>query len=77
VEWAPLGFPRLAACAANVPGEVALGVDNQIDDGDPRRGSVRAARQTADNQPIAAADATIAAYTTGDPDMYIICRRLD
>lgn len=77
VEWAPLGFPRLAACTANLPGEVAIGVENRLDDGDPRRGLIRAAKQTADNQPIAAADATITAFATGDADMYILCRRLD
>jgi len=77
VQWAPLGFPRLAVCTANVPGEVAIGIDNRTDDGDPRRGLVRAAKQSADNQPIAAADATVTAYTTADADAYIVCRRLD
>ena len=79
VEWAPpgLGFPRLAVCAANLPGEVAIGVENVLDDGDPRRGLIRAAKQSADNQPIAAADATVMAFTTADGDMYILCRRLD
>jgi prepilin-type N-terminal cleavage/methylation domain-containing protein len=77
VEWAPLGFPRLAVCTANVPGEVAIGIDSRDDDGDPRRGVVRAAKQNADNQPVAAADATVTAYATGDTDAYILCRRLD
>lgn len=77
VEWAVLGFPRLAVCFANVPGEVAIGIDNRLDDGDPQRGLVRAARQTADNQPIAAATFPVAAYLTGDTDVYIVCRRLD
>jgi len=77
VQWAPLGFPRLATCAANVPGEIAIGVENMLDDGDPRRGVLRAAKQSADNQPIAAADATITAFTAGTADAYILCRRLD
>ncbi len=77
VQWAPLGFPRLAVCAANLPGEIAIGVENMLDDGDPRRGLIRAAKQSADNQPIAAADATVTAFTTGDTDAYILCRRLD
>ncbi len=77
VEWGPLGFPRLAVCAANLPGETAIGVENALDDGDPRRGLIRAAKQSADNQPIAAADATITGFTTGDADAYILCRRLD
>lgn len=77
VEWAALGFPRLAVCTANLPGEVAIGVESQLDDGNPRRGLVRAAKQTVDNEPIATADATITAFATGDADMYILCRRLD
>jgi prepilin-type N-terminal cleavage/methylation domain-containing protein len=76
VEWAPLGFPRLAVCAANLPGEVAIGVESMLDDSDPRRGLIRAAKQSADNQPIAAA-ATVTALTAGDADFYILCRRLD
>jgi prepilin-type N-terminal cleavage/methylation domain-containing protein len=77
VEWAALGFPRLTVCAANLPGEVAIGVESQLDDGNPRRGLVRAAKQTVDNEAIASADATITTFTTGDADMYILCRRLD
>jgi prepilin-type N-terminal cleavage/methylation domain-containing protein len=76
-QWAPLGFPRLAACAANLPGEIAIGVENMLDDGDPRLGLMRAAKQSAGNQPIAAADATITAFNGGTADAYILCRRLD
>jgi prepilin-type N-terminal cleavage/methylation domain-containing protein len=77
VQWAPLGFPRLAVCAANLPGDVAIGVENVLDDSDPRRGLIRAAKQSVDNQPIADADATITAFTTADSDAYVLCRRLD
>jgi prepilin-type N-terminal cleavage/methylation domain-containing protein len=77
VEWAVLGFPRLAVCTSNLPGEIAIGVESQLDDGNPRRGLIRAAKHVNDNDPIAAADATATTYATGDADMYIICRRLD
>ena len=77
VEWGVFGFPRLAACTANLPGEVAIGVESQLDDGNPRRGLVRAAKQNVDNEPIATADATVNTFATGDADMYIVCRRLD
>ncbi len=77
VEWGALGFPRLAVCTANLPGDVALGIENRLDDGNPRRGLVRAAKQTAENQPLAAADATITSYVASDADFYILCRRLD
>ena len=77
VEWNVFGFPRLAACTANLPGEVAIGVESQLDDGNPRRGLLRAAKQSTDNEPISTADATVTSYLTGDADMYIVCRRLD
>lgn len=80
VEWAPFGFPRLAACTANLPGEVAIGVENRLDDGDPQRGLVRAAKQQGankENQPIADANAGILTFETGGDVMYILCRRLD
>jgi hypothetical protein len=77
VEWGVFGFPRLAACTANLPGEIAIGVESQLDDGNPRRGLVRAAKQNVDNEPIATADATVNTFATGDADMYILCRRLD
>ncbi len=77
VEWGVFSFPRLAVCTANLPGEVAIGVESQLDDGDPRRGLVRAAKQAIDNEPIATADASILTYATDDSAMYILCRRLD
>jgi hypothetical protein len=77
VEWGVLGYPRLSACTANLPGEIAIGVESQLDDGNPRRGLVRAAKQNVDNESIATADATVTTYATGDGDMYILCRRLD
>jgi hypothetical protein len=77
VESAVLGFPRLAACTANLPGEIAIGIESQLDDGNPRTGLVRAAKQAVDNEPIATANAVITAYATGDSDMYIVCHRLD
>jgi hypothetical protein len=75
VEWEALGFPALAVCAANLPGDVAIGIELQLDDGDPRRGFIRAAKQTTDSQPLAAADLTVTAFSAADK--YILCRRLD
>jgi prepilin-type N-terminal cleavage/methylation domain-containing protein len=75
VEWGVLGLPGLAVCAANLPGDVAIGLENQLDDGNPRQGFMRAAKQSVDNQPIATADATVAAFTAADT--YVLCKRLD
>ena len=77
VEWAPLGFPRLAACTANLPGDVAIGVENQLDDGQPRTGFIRAAKQNVDNEPLATANAAVTGFVDGDADFYILCRRFD
>lgn len=74
-EWGALGFPGLAICAANLPGDVAIAIELRLDDGDPRRGFVRAAKQTADNQPLVASDATVTAFAAADK--YILCQRLD
>ena len=75
VEWEALGFPALAICAANLSGDAAIAIELQFDDGDPRRGFVRAAKQTADNQLLAAADASVTTFTAAD--RYILCQRLD
>jgi hypothetical protein len=76
VEQDALGFPVIALCQANLPGEVAIGVDTQIDEQSPTRGVVRGRRQTAPNQPLADTVA-IDAYTEGDDSRYVLCRRLD
>jgi prepilin-type N-terminal cleavage/methylation domain-containing protein len=75
VEWGALGFPALAVCAANLPGDVAIGIELRLDDGNPRRGTIRAAKQTSDNQPLAASDATVTTFIAADK--YILCQRLD
>jgi prepilin-type N-terminal cleavage/methylation domain-containing protein len=75
VQWGALGVPALALCAANLPGEVAIGIELRLDDGDPRHGVIRAAKQSADNQQLAGADATVTTFVA--TDRYILCRRLD
>lgn len=75
VEWGALGFPAFAVCTANLPGDVAIAIELQLDDGDPRRGSLKAAKQTSDNQPLAAADATVTMLNAAD--RYILCQRVD
>jgi hypothetical protein len=75
VEWGAFGFPALALRAANLLGDVAIGIELQLDDGDPRRGFIRAAKQSSDNQPLAAADSTVATFAAAGK--YILCRRLD
>jgi prepilin-type N-terminal cleavage/methylation domain-containing protein len=77
VEWGPIGLPRLAICTANLPGDIAIGVENQLDEGSPRTGLIRVAKQAIANEPTATADATIVTLTAADADMYLLCYRLD
>lgn len=67
------GTMPLSLCMANVPGKAAISMDNQMDDGVPGTGSVRASLQTAVNSPPAAAAAT-ASYT--ENSSYALCRAL-
>jgi hypothetical protein len=75
VEWGVLGFPGLTLCTSNLPGDAAIAMDLRLDDGNPRQGRVRAARQTSDNQPIGTADAAVTAFSAAD--RYILCQRID
>jgi Prokaryotic N-terminal methylation motif len=76
VQQDAMGFPVLAVCQANVPGEIAIGVEGQLDELSPVRGAVRGRRQTASNQPLADTLA-VTDYTEGGDEQYLLCRRLD
>jgi len=76
VQQDAMGFPVAAVCQANLPAVVAIGVEGQLDELNPVRGTVRGRRQTAPNQALAATVA-VTDYTEGDDDQYVLCRRLD
>jgi len=76
VQQDAMGFPVLAVCQANLPGEVAIGVEAQLDELSPTRGAVRGRRQTAPNQSLADTVA-VTDYTQGQDEQYVLCRRLD
>lgn len=76
VQQDAVGFPVLALCQANLPAVVAIGVEGQLDEMSPERGTVRGRRQTAPNQALASTVA-ITAYTEADDTQYVLCRRLD
>ena len=76
VQQDAMGFPVPTACQANLPAEIAIGVEGQLDDLSPTRGAVRGRRQTAPNQPLADTVA-VTDYTEGQGEQYILCRRLD
>jgi hypothetical protein len=76
VQQDAMGFPVPAICQANLPAVVAIGVEAQLDELNPTRGVVRGRRQSAPNQPLGDTVA-VTDYTEGDPDEYVLCRRLD
>jgi hypothetical protein len=44
-------FTSLLLCSANLPDKIAISVDAQTDDGDGKKGNVRAAKQDSPNPP--------------------------
>jgi len=76
VQQDAMGLPAIAVCQANLPAVVAIGVEAQLDEMSPERGTVRGRRQTAPNQALASTVA-ITAYTEADDTQYVLCRRLD
>ncbi|WP_269531259.1 prepilin-type N-terminal cleavage/methylation domain-containing protein [Chitinimonas sp. BJYL2] len=73
----PHGMSGPAVCLGGVPGKAAVALDNQLDDGRPGRGSLRAngaAGQAANTAPAAVAGAVAAAYN--ENNTYTICRTI-
>ncbi|MDR0674592.1 MAG: prepilin-type N-terminal cleavage/methylation domain-containing protein [Zoogloeaceae bacterium] len=76
VQSGAFGLSGHVLCASNLPAKIAAAIDAQQDDGSPRTGSLRGARQ---NAPNAAADpnpATDAAYQDDGSLIYLICKAL-
>lgn len=76
VQQDAMGFPVPALCQANLPAEVAIGVEVQLDEMSPAGGAVRGRRQTAPNQSLADTVA-VTDYVEGQDGQYVLCRRLD
>jgi len=68
-----MGLAGLIVCSANISDKIAIAVDTQTDDQASATGSLRAALQTASNQPIAAATFPSAYAETG-ANQYLICK---
>jgi hypothetical protein len=67
-----VGLFDLIVCTANLPGRIAIEVDNRLDDGRSADGVVRAQRQTAPNENLG----TAAANYLDDSGTYLACKRL-
>ena len=69
----PTLFSSLILCTANLPDKIAISVDAQMDDGDGKKGNVRAGKQAAPNPAVpAAADA----YAEDGVSTYLVCRQM-
>lgn len=66
-DAAALGYAQAAVCAGNIPGKAAAAIDNQLDNGVPGTGSVRATQGANNVIPGAAAAAYDEAQT------YTVC----
>jgi prepilin-type N-terminal cleavage/methylation domain-containing protein len=70
----PTKYTSLVLCSANLPDKIAVSVDAQMDDGDGKKGNVRAMKQTGPNpSDIAAAADT---YSEDGVSTYVVCRQL-
>ena len=70
----PTVFTALVLCSANLPDKIAISVDAQMDDGDGKKGNVRAMLQNAPNPTPIAASAS--AYSEDGVSTYLICRQM-
>lgn len=71
------GFKGAIICQSNIPDKAAIALDNQLDDGNPSTGSVRAIEQ--DNATTAKAVSAVAAqaaYEETGTKYYTICKAL-
>ena len=70
----PTVFTALVLCSANLPDKIAISVDAQMDDGDGKKGNVRAMLQGAPNPTPVAGSAS--AYSEDGVSTYLICRQM-
>jgi prepilin-type N-terminal cleavage/methylation domain-containing protein len=69
-------FGGLIMCSANLPDKIAISVDAQMDDGDGKKGSVRAMKQGAGPNPDLVAKAAADAYSEDGVSSYVVCRQM-
>jgi len=67
-------FTSLLLCSANLADKIAISVDSQMDDGDGKKGNVRAMKQAQPNPPSVAVAAD--AYVEDGVSTYLVCRQM-
>jgi prepilin-type N-terminal cleavage/methylation domain-containing protein len=68
-------FTGLILCSGNLPDKIAISVDAQMDDGDGKKGTVRAVKQAAPN-PDLVTDASADTYAEDGVSTYLVCRQM-
>jgi len=70
------GFKGLIVCESNIPDKTALAIDNQLDDGNPSTGSIRAILQPNAVTPVTAIDGVAApvSYQETATNYYTVCK---
>jgi prepilin-type N-terminal cleavage/methylation domain-containing protein len=66
----------LIVCSSNLPDKIAIAVDNQMDDGDATKGTVRAQIQTSGPNPSINTTADTNNYAETGTNSYTTCRAL-
>ena len=70
----PTVFTSLLLCTANLPDKIAISIDAQMDDGDGKKGNVRAAKQDSPNP--SSVKTTADAYVEDGVSTYLVCRQM-
>jgi len=70
----PTVFTSLLLCSANLPDKIAISVDAQMDDGDGKKGNVRAAKQDSPNP--SSVKTTADPYVEDGVSTYLVCRQM-
>lgn len=73
-DGATTAFSSLVMCSANLPDKIAVSVDSQMDDGNGKKGNVRAMKQTGPNPPEI--DANASDYAEDGVSTYVVCRQM-
>ncbi|MDR2366109.1 MAG: prepilin-type N-terminal cleavage/methylation domain-containing protein [Zoogloeaceae bacterium] len=76
VQAGAFGLSGHVLCASNLSAKIAAAIDAQLDDGNPRTGSLRGMRQSAPNAAADANPAADAAYQDDGSQIYLICKSI-
>jgi prepilin-type N-terminal cleavage/methylation domain-containing protein len=70
----PTVFTSLLLCSANLPDKIAISIDAQMDDGDGKKGNVRAAKQDSPNP--ASVKTAADTYVEDGVSTFLVCRQM-